>query len=83
MQIHLHEKFKNQMTSLGVSTLTRGRKREAHPEEEKPDAPRRIGKALPPPAASGKLDIICINVACSFDAEGGKYLKNVADDNSF
>lgn len=52
MQMHLHEKFKNQMTSPGVPTLTE-EGREAHPRE-KHDTPWRIVKALSPPAASGK-----------------------------
>lgn len=61
MQMHLHEKFKNQMTSPGVPALTE-EGREAHPGE-KHDTPRRIVKAQSPPAASGKWDIVCINVA--------------------
>lgn len=61
MQMHLHEKFKNQMTSPGVPALTE-EGREAHPGE-KHDTPWRIVKAQSPPAASGKWDIVCINVA--------------------
>lgn len=48
MQMHMHEKFKNQMTSPGVPVLTEEGREAQH------DTPWRIVKVQSPPAASGK-----------------------------
>lgn len=81
MQIHLHEKFKNQMTSPGVLMLTE-EGGEAHPGE-KHGTPWRIVKAHSLPATSGKRGIYPALMWPSFDAGGGKKLRTAGDDNRY